>query len=136
MVASTAIDTFGTTLTLDGVPVTQIQDISGPDLSTDTDEITNHSSPGQVEEFIATIKRTGQITFPLVYDPANAGHQALYAAWSAKTLDEYVLTYPDGSTWTFDAYCIGFGNNAPVAGHLGGDVVLRPSGEPIFAAAS
>ena len=133
---STAIDTFGTTLSIDGVPITQVQDISGPNLSTDTDEITNHSSPDQVEEFIATIKRTGEISFPLVYNPADASHVALVTAWGAKTLDEYVMTYPDGSTWTFDAYVIGFGNGAPVAGHLGGEVTLRPSGAPIFDAAS
>ena len=53
--ASTAIDTFGTTLAMDGVAIPQIQDIDGPALSTDTDEITNHSSPGGFEEFIATI---------------------------------------------------------------------------------
>lgn len=136
MPPSVAVDTFGTTLSLDGTPITQIQDISGPALSTDTDEITNHSSPGGVEEFIATIKRTGEVTFPLVFDPSNAGHVALGAAWSAKTLDPYTMTYPDGSTWEWDAYVTGFGDSAPVAGHLSKDVTLRISGEPVFTPAS
>jgi len=133
---TTAIDTFGTTISLDAVPISQIQDISGPNLSTDTDETTNHSSPGQVEEFIATIKRTGEITFPMVYNPGDASHVALQAAWSAKSLDPYIITYPDGSTWEFDAYCTGLGEAAPVAGHWSKDVTLRPSGEPIFTPAS
>jgi hypothetical protein len=134
--SSVAVDTFGTTLDMDAVPIAQVQDIDGPNLSTDTDEITNHSSPGAVEEFIATIKRTGEVSFPLVFNPANAGHAAMLAAWSNKSLDPYTLTYPDGSTWEFDAYVTGFGKSAPVNGHLSAAVTLRPSGEPTFTAAS
>ena len=128
--ASTAVDTFGTTLTIDAVAVGQVQDISGPDLSTDTDEITNHSSPGSVEEFIATIKRTGEVSFPLVFAPGNAGHEALFTAWNDRTSDAYALTYPDGSGWTFNAYVTGFSMSAPVAGHLSADVTLRPAAAP------
>lgn len=133
---STAVDTFGTTISLDGVPIGQIQDIDGPNLSTDTDEITNHDSPDGVEEFMATIKRTGEITFPLVFNPGNATHSALKTAWDDKTLDPYVMTYPDGSTWEFDAYCIGLSMTAPVAGHLAANVTLRPSGSPDWTPAS
>jgi hypothetical protein len=42
---SEAIGTLGTTLNRGAQHIAQIQDISGPDLSTDTDEITNHDSP-------------------------------------------------------------------------------------------
>ncbi len=56
---SEAVGTLGTTLTRAAQHIAQIQYISGPDLSTDTDEITNHDSPDGVEEFIPTIKRTG-----------------------------------------------------------------------------
>lgn len=130
--SSVAIDTFGTTLTLDATPIGQIQDIDGPNLSTDTDEITNHSSPDAVEEFIATIKRTGEITFPLVFNPGNAAHASLFAEWEGRTLSAYVMTYPDGSTWEFDAYCTGFAMTAPVNGHLSANITLRPSGAPDF----
>jgi len=135
-VASTAIDTFGTTLAMDGVAIPQIQDIDGPALSTDTDEITNHSSPGGFEEFIATILRTGEVTFPVVHNPAHAAHQALNTAWRAKSLEPFLLTYPDGSTWTLSAYITGFADTAPVNGHLAKAVTLRVSGEPIWDPAS
>lgn len=134
--ASVAIDTFGTTLTIDGLAIPQIQDIDGPGGSTDTDEITNHSSPGQFEEFIATVLRSGEVSFPIVHNPANAAHQALDTAWRSKTLDEYVMTYPDGSTWTFDAFVTNFGNTAPVNGHLSKATTLKISGEPLFDPAS
>ncbi len=97
---SEAVGTLGTTLTRGAQHIAQVQDISGPDLSTDTDEITNHDSPDGVEEFIPTIKRTGEITFPLVFlprDPTHDDDTGLLAAWADRSLDAYVLTYPDGS---------------------------------------
>lgn len=136
---SVAIPTLGTTLTLNGSPIGQIQDITGPQLSTDTVEITNHSSPDYTEEFIATIKRTGEISFPLVFNPGDSSHAALFDAWGDRTKDDYVMTFPDadgiagqGAEWTFSAYCTGFSNSAPVNGHLAADITLRPSGAPVF----
>ena len=135
---SEAIGTLGTTLKRGAQLIAQVQDVSGPDLSTDTDEITNHDSPDGVEEFIPTIKRTGEITFPLVFLPSDPSHDndtGLLAAWADRSKDAYVLEYPDGSTWTFSAYVTGFSNSAPVDGHLSADVTLRPSGAPVFAPA-
>ena len=138
MVDSVAIPTLGTTLTLNGTPLGQIQDIAGPALATDTDEITNHSSPEHTEEFIATIKRTGEVTFPLVFNGEDSGHQLLYEAWRDRSKDAYVMTYPDedgiagaGDGWAFSAYCTGFSMAAPVGGHLSADVTLRISGAPV-----
>lgn len=139
MPASVAIPTLGTTISLNGTPIGQIMDITGPGLSTDTDEITNHSSPDHTEEFIATIKRTGTVAFPLVFNPGDAEHALLFDEWLNRSLSPYVMTYPDedgnadaGATWTFDAYCTGFANAAPVAGHLAADIVLKISGSPSF----
>jgi hypothetical protein len=130
---------MGTTISINGTPIGQIQDISGPQLSTDTDEITNHDSPDHTEEFIATIKRTGEISFPLVFDPDNSGHSALFTACDDRTLDDYIMTYPDetgtsgdGASWDFAAYCTGFEMSAPVDGHLAAEVTLRVTGAPVF----
>jgi hypothetical protein len=129
---SEGIATLGTTLTLNAVPIAQIQDIEGPDLSTDTDEITNHSSPDATEEFLVTIKRVGEITFPLVFNSALASHDAFFAAWEDRSLDTYVMTYPDSSAWEFEAYVTGFSMSAPVDGHLSADVTLRMGSAPTF----
>lgn len=139
MVDSVAIPTLGTVLKLNGTAIGQIMDITGPQLSTDTDEITNHSSPDQTEEFIATIKRTGEVSFPLVFNPDAAAHAALFAAWDDRTKDDYIMNYPDsagvaggGASWIFSAYCTGFSMAAPVTGHLSADVTLRVTGSPTF----
>ena len=139
MTDSVAVPTMGTTISLNGTPLGQIMDITGPQLSTDTDEITNHSSPDFTEEFIATVKRVGEVTFPLVFDPDNAGHSALFTAWDDRTRDFYIITYPDetgtagaGASWDFYAYCTGFSMTAPVAGHLAADITLRVAAAPTF----
>jgi hypothetical protein len=132
---SEGIATLGTTITRNGTPIAQIMDIEGPDLSTDTDEITNHSSVDGVEEFLVTIKRTGEVTFPLVFNSALPSHDpetGLMQAWEDRSLDDYVMTFPDDSFWTFSAYVTGFGMAAPVDGHLSAEVTLRPSGAPVF----
>lgn len=132
---STGIATLGTTLTRNAVAIAQIQDIEGPDLSTDTDEITNHDSPDGVEEFLVTIKRTGEVTFPLVFngdETSHDDHDGLIKAWEDRSLDDYVMTFPDTSAWHFEAYVTGFSMSAPVDGHLSADVTLRPSGAPEF----
>ena len=141
---SEAIGTLGTTLTRGGQHIAQVQDVSGPDLSTDTDEITNHDSPDGVEEFIPTIKRTGEVTFPLVFlmdDPTHDASTGVVQGWADRSLDTYELRYPDeegtpeaGGGWDFSAYVTGVSNSAPVDGHLAADVTLRPSGAPVFVA--
>jgi hypothetical protein len=63
-------------------------------------------------------------------DPSHDDATGLLAAWADRSLDAYVLTHPDGSTWSFSAHVTGFSNSAPVDGHLSADVTLRPSGAP------
>jgi Lambda phage tail tube protein, TTP len=130
---SEAVATLGTVLRRNGTAIAQVQDIEGLDLTTDTDEITNHDSPGGVEEFIPTIKRTGEVTFPLVFifsEPTHDHTTGLLKAWEDRSLDDYEMEYPDGSGWMFAAYVTGFKTGAPVDGHLSADVTLRVSGAP------
>lgn len=134
---SEGIATLGTEITRNSVHVAQVMDINGPDLSTDTDEITNHDSPDGVEEFLPTIKRTGEVTFELVFNGDEASHDdnsGLIEAWETRSLDDYEIIYPDGSKWDLQAYVTGFSMAAPVDGHLSADVTLRPSGAPTFTA--
>lgn len=127
---STVLDTFGTTLTINAVAVTQIMDIAGPELSRDTEDVTNHSSSGQWEEHLPTIKRSGNVSFPLLYIPGNAAHEALWTALSNGSLDAYQLRGPDSKGWNFSGYVVGLGEVYPVAGHLARNVTIKISGAP------
>lgn len=125
-----AIAGMGTIVTINSTPVEGVQDVTGLQLTTDTDEITNNTSPDGVEEFIATIKRLGEVTFPMVVEPGAVGQQALYAAWVARSKDPYIITWPDGTTQSFDGFCTGYSLSSPYAGHVSADVTIRPAAAP------
>lgn len=124
---------FGTTLTIAGVPISGIQDITGPGDTFDWWDGTSHSSANRTEEGVPTIRRTGEVSFTLVLDSTDAGQQALLAAHEAIVSgthdpDAFVQTYPDGSSDTYDGYVMGFSRGAPVGGGLTADVTIRPTG--------
>jgi hypothetical protein len=125
-----ATASYGATVTIDGVPIAEVGDISGLDLSTDLDEVTNHSSPDGVEERLATIKRLGELTFPMNVVVADAGQQDLFAAWEGRTTPEFVVTFMSGMVQTFDGFVTGFGLGAAVTGHDSADVTITPKSAP------
>jgi hypothetical protein len=130
---SDAVGALGATITIGGVPIEEARDIAGLELSTDVVDVTNHDSPGFGEEKLPTIKRFGNISFPMNALPAAPGQQALYAAWDDRSTDEYVVTYTNGVTATFDGLCIGFGLAAAVAGVNEVSVTITPKSAPTIA---
>jgi hypothetical protein len=115
-----------------------VMDISGPSLGVDTAEVTNHSSTAAYEEFVATVVRTGDVTFTVNFDPALATHaygSGLLEDMENKTKRNYQLVFPDtaATTWAFAAFVTGFSPSAPVAGALTADVSLKITGQPTLA---
>ena len=115
--------------------VAQVMDIEGPEFSTDTEETTNQSSPGGFEEFIATIKRSGELTFDVNFDPSDATHNAttgLIAAYQNRTKKNWRLLMPvsPAKRWDFAGIVTGMGQSNPVAGILRSSVTIKISGQP------
>jgi hypothetical protein len=124
---------LGTTIAINGVTIAGVQDITGPDDNYDWDDTTAHDAPNRTETGVPTVRRTGEVSFPLVLDSADPGQQDLLAAHEAIVAgnhepDPFVMTYPDGATDTFVGYVMRFGRGAPVTGHLQAEVVIRPTG--------
>jgi hypothetical protein len=118
--------------------VAQVLDISGPGFTTDTEETTNQSSPGGFEEFIPTIKRSGEVTFDVNYDPSDATHDAttgLVAAYQNRTKKNWRLLIPTtpAKRWDFSGYVTGFEQANPVAGIQRASVTIKISGQPALA---
>ena len=128
-----AVASYGATISINGVHIAEVGDIAGLELSTDNEEVTNHDSPDGVEERIPTIKRLGDLTFPVNVVASDPGQQDLFAAWEDRSADEYVVTYMSGITATFTGYCTGFGLGAPVAGHDSADITIMPKSAPTLA---
>ncbi len=119
-----------------------VKDISGPATNRDLEEVTSHSSPNGYEEFVPTIKRSGEVTFDLNFDPTNATHGTAATGLAGKvhadTPTDFRLVFPrigtNGYRWTFSAFVTGFETSAPVAGVFGASVTRKVTGAPTLEA--
>jgi len=139
---SSAISSFATYLKLGdgGTPeafttIAEVMDISGPELSADTEEVTSHSSTDGWKEKIITLLDGGDVTFELNFIPTGATHS--YAAGLLKDLAnrtrrnfQHVFPNVGATTWSFSAYVTKFPVRAPVNGVLRVPVTLTLTGKP------
>ena len=122
-----------------GTAIAQVQSISGPGLSLDTEDVTTLDSTNAWEEVVGTILRSGELSLDIVYDPANATQYAsgtgLIADMTGRASTTYTLVFPDsGSTeWVFAAFVTGFEPDAPHDGALTASVTLKPTGDMTLA---
>lgn len=110
--------------------IAQVRNITGPGLSLDTVDVTEHDGDGW-EEVVPTILRSGTVTLDIVYDPDNASHIRLLAALTNKTKGSWTLTFPDAApakTWSFSGYVTGFSPTEPVEDSLTASVTIKPTG--------
>jgi hypothetical protein len=114
----------------------QVLDISGPEFTVDTEETTNQSSAGGYEEFIPTIKRSGNVTFDVLYDPSNATHEdastGLIFVMVSRALRGFRLLMPvtPAKQWNWLGYVVGFGQANAVAGTQRASITIKISGQP------
>lgn len=137
---SDAYSSFGTFLKIgDGLSpetfatVVNVGDIDGPDMSLDTEEITNHGSLNGWSEHIGTILNGGEVGFPINFLPTDPTHDmntGLQADMINRTVRNFQLVYPDpgGNGYAFAALVTGFKPGAAVKGKLTADVKLKISG--------
>jgi predicted secreted protein len=114
-----------------------VRDISGPAGSRDVIDVTAHDSPGGYEEIVPGLKRSGEVTFDIAYDPADPSHSgaaSIHEAFEDGTLDDYkmVLTDPGTQEIAFSAYVVGWSHSAPVNGSQDVSVTLKPTGALVY----
>jgi predicted secreted protein len=118
--------------------VAQVKDITGPNMSRETIDVTNHQSPAGFAEFLASIQDGGEVTFTVEYDPGDATHDqdtGLLALMGETTRRNWRLIFPvESSTpgeyegYEFEAILTGFSPSAPVKGSLTADITLKVAG--------
>lgn len=113
--------------------IAELRDISGPALSRNPIETTNHND--EDESFVVGIRRHGEVTFTIGYIPTNASHSSgagLIQSWQDGARDVFRVTYPDGSEWVFSGFISNFAAGAPVDDGLTADVSIRTTGQMMF----
>lgn len=130
---------FGTLFKRGATTIANVQNVSGPGITADTEDVTSHDSTGAWEEHVVTILRSGEVSLDLVYDPNAATHK--YASGGllydlvSRTSQTFSIVFPSSATvtWSFTAFVTGFEPAAPHDGALTATVKLKLTGQPTLA---
>lgn len=112
--------------------VLEIQSVSFGGLKLDLTDATHMESPSAFREKIATIKDGGDVTLQGNFLPGVAGHQLLTTDYKNRTLRNFKVVWPDGSstTWSFSAYITNLAPNSSFDGKLSWSIQVSISGAP------
>lgn len=105
-------------------------EISGPALSREVYDATDHDSPGGWEEAVAGIKRSGEVSFDIHYEPSV--HDTLVGDLDDTQPRNYRLVFPDGAQWAFAAWMTGFEPTAPHDELLTASLTFKITGVPVL----
>lgn len=133
------IDGFGVVLQREITPgggsyeaIANVTSLSGPGLEREHLDVTDHDSPGQYEEIIFGIKRTGEIECDLNYDPSK--HDKLLDDWNSSDPRGYKIIWPDplNKVWELQAGLKTLEPESPHDDKLAASVTFKCSGSPNF----
>jgi predicted secreted protein len=133
------LDAFGVRFereeTIDGedyVAIANITSLGGPSITREQLDVTAHDSPEQWEEIIFGIKRTGEVSADLNYDPPI--HDLLMTDFDTSEPRNYRIIWPDPeeTTWHFKAGLVSFEPDAPHDDKLTASASFKISGKPDF----
>lgn len=131
---------FGTIIAIDNggtySTVAFVRDVSGPNLSLDTIEVTTHASTGGWREFIPGLLDGGDVTLDLFLDVASAtqgNSTGILSEITGRTVEGFRITWPDASTAVFNALVTSWQPGAVVDGAMTGSVTLKVTGAVTFA---
>ena len=131
MAASTGKAAFGSTLSYNSTPIGELKTITGPSISMDPIEITNHDSDDAFREYVAGLSDGGEISCT-----GNTTNTTLSAGILAQqTAQAIVITIPCGGgtgTWTCSGFITKFETSAPFDGVSEFSASFKLTGKPTF----
>ncbi len=116
--------------------LTNLKDISGPDVNAEQIDVTTHDSADFFAEFVTGIADGGEVSFDVVFDPTSAAHELMYNDVAARQLHNFKLILPGGGASVGNIAFAGvftkmsFG--APVKDGLMASVTIKVSGKPVY----
>jgi len=116
--------------------IAEVKDITPPPLTRDTVDVTHHTSAGGWEQVVATIKRSGVLTFEANWIPSHATQSfaaGLGLDFNNGTLRNFKIVFPTGNSWILPGLVVGFNPAATVGGVLGLSISIKVSGQPTLA---
>ena len=127
-----AVGTTGTADALDLLPVCEARNFNGFDGQ--ASEIDKTTLCSTAKEFVPGLQDFGSFNFDMNYVPSDPAQQAMQAAKAGGDTLWWELVLPDNmGSWIFQAFVRQMTISGGVDAILSSSVVLRITGEPVFA---
>jgi predicted secreted protein len=110
-----------------------VHNISGPERSRETIEVTAHDSPEQWREFIGGLKDGGEVQLDVNYDPAELTHDIDDDLDDRTPRNYRVVILPgdeDEHTWSFKGIMTNVGDEFPFDDKMGRSITIKVTGKP------
>lgn len=117
--------------------VAEVKSISGPDMSSDTHDVTAHTDGDPWRTKIPGLLDAGQLSFDvnfLPFDPTHDSTGGLVADFAARSVRNWRLVFPDPgqTTWEMRGFVSGLSFSEPVDDILSASVTIELTGKPAF----
>jgi len=129
---------FGTILTRNNNPIAELTNIGDIELSQEFIDVTTHDSTGGYREFVAAkIREAGEVAVEGNFLATDTdGQIGLKDDLEAGTVQNFVITFPEGTSWTFTAVVSKFSISSPLEKQMGFSATLKIAGKPTLATSS
>lgn len=128
------IKALGTTITFNALAIGGLTSIGDLAPTADEIDVTTLDSPDGYKEFLQGLKDSGELPIAGHHIAADVGQVGIRAGFASGDVDAVVITFPDNSTASFNAWVkshrIG---GAEVAGAVGFGATLRITGAIVIA---
>jgi len=110
--------------------IAEVLDITGPEETLDTIDVTSHDSADHREEHIPSIQRNGNVSFDVNLTPSAPTHQALRDDLADRVLRNFkiVETTTPAKTVSFAGFVVGYVPRRPVAGVRQATITIKVTG--------
>lgn len=135
---ATAYPAYGTCLQQEIASVftdiAQVRSITGPSIAKASIDSTHLKSPNGWRENVAGLKDGGEVTFELLFDPAETSHQEILDLLDEDQATNFKIIWSDDASteWPFAATLQSASPTAELDGLLLMSVTLKVSGEITF----
>lgn len=117
------------------VTVANVGDLGGPSMTTESADVTSHSTGQPWRQFFPTLHNPGDVPFPLFWVPNDPAHTTLLGIWDSRTVGDWRIVFPSGAgakTYSFTAFIQDWKASAKVGGVLEAMVTLKITGKIYF----
>lgn len=117
------------------IQVGQVVDLTPPNLSRETVDVTHHQSPKRFREFVGALLDAGEMSFSVQMSGPGVMSSFIKDMTEKKAL-KYKMVWPDGVEWPFAGLVTGVTPEAPIDDKMMAGITIKLSGVPDFVEAA